>query len=379
MRRWISHVFVVMGILVATALQAAEFSQPAGLIREPLVLSVVLPDGQTATLDAFVTRPNLPGHFPIALITHGTDGTEHSDRDQLTPNRYAAAALSFARHGYAAVVVMRQGYGHSSGHTDYQGNSCDQPKHARAGKMAREDILAALTAIRQYAWASHDQAVLVGQSSGGFSVIAASALNPPGVQAIISFSGGRGAIHDGLVCDKKALMTVLTSYGEKALIPTLWIYTANDQSFPSQLGQQMFAAYRHAGGRGELVNLPAFGHDGHDLLISAPESFWWGSVSTFLQSNDLPVNAFSILPAPNLPDPPGLNASDRQVFKHDLADRGYEKAFATNGEGVWGRSAWARDQQEANRRALAFCQQYREKGEAACALYAAGDYLVANH
>jgi len=148
MRRWISYVVVVMGSLVATALQAAEFFQPAGLIREPLVLSVVLPDGQTATLDAFVTRPNLPGHFPIALITHGTDGSEHSDRDQLTPNRFSAAALSFARHGYAAVVVLRQGYGHSSGHTDYQGNSCDQPKHARAGKMAREDILAALTAMR---------------------------------------------------------------------------------------------------------------------------------------------------------------------------------------------------------------------------------------
>ena len=50
MRRWISYVFVVMGSLVATALQAAEFSQPAGLIREPLVLSVVLPDGKRQPL-----------------------------------------------------------------------------------------------------------------------------------------------------------------------------------------------------------------------------------------------------------------------------------------------------------------------------------------
>ena len=81
----------------------------------------------------------------------------------------------------------------------------------------------------------------------------------------MSCAGVRAGIHNGLVGEKKELMCVLPAYGETAGTPTLWIYTATDQSFPSELGQQMFAAYRHAGGRGELINLPAFGHDGHDL------------------------------------------------------------------------------------------------------------------
>ncbi|WP_430735962.1 alpha/beta hydrolase family protein, partial [Pseudomonas viridiflava] len=89
-----------------------------GLVREPLVLNVNLPDGQTATLDAFVTRPDRPGRWPVALITHGTDGNQ-IDR-AISPNRFSSAAIAFARHGYASVVVMRQGYGKSSGVTHYQ-------------------------------------------------------------------------------------------------------------------------------------------------------------------------------------------------------------------------------------------------------------------
>ncbi len=95
MRRWISHVFVVMGILVATALQAAEFSQPAGLIREPLVLSEVLPDGQTATLDAFVTRPN---------------GRSAWARDQQEANRRALAfCQQYREKGEAACTLYAAG------------------------------------------------------------------------------------------------------------------------------------------------------------------------------------------------------------------------------------------------------------------------------
>ncbi|MEQ4501570.1 MAG: dienelactone hydrolase, partial [Pseudomonas sp.] len=80
-----------------------------GLIREPLLLSVRLPDGSSALLDAFVTRPEKPGRWPVALITHGTNG-DSSDRTK-SPNLFSSAATVFARHGYAAVVVMRQGYG----------------------------------------------------------------------------------------------------------------------------------------------------------------------------------------------------------------------------------------------------------------------------
>ncbi|KJV48942.1 hypothetical protein VH86_07785 [Pantoea sp. BL1] len=377
MRHWATYVVLILSLIggshFSAATQTIVAAQPKGLLREPLALTITLPDGQRAVLDAYVTRPDTPGVFPIALITHGTDGTEQSDRQQLTPNRFSAAAITFARHGYAAVVVMRQGYGQSTGHNDYQGNSCAQPQHALAGKMARDDILAALVAIREQPWAAQHQAVLVGQSSGGFSVLAASALNPPGVQAIIAFSGGRGAMGEGQICDKTSLLAALKSYGQTAHIPTLWLYSANDQSFSPQLGKEMFKAYRHADAKGKLVTLPAFGDDGHDLLISAPEEFWWRSVSSFLSQQRLPNHEVVSISKVVLAAPAGLTTSGQQAFKHYLSDRGYEKAFASNGEGVWGSAHWARTQQDANHEALAYCEQYREKGEAACTVYAAGD------
>lgn len=377
MRHWATYFVLISGLMggshFSAATQTIVATQLAGLIREPLALTITLPDGQRAVLDAYVTRPDTPGVFPIALITHGTDGTEQSDRQQLTPNRFSAAAITFARHGYAAVVVMRQGYGQSTGHNDYQGNSCAQPQHALAGKMARDDILAALVAIREQPWAAQHQAVLVGQSSGGFSVLAASALNPPGVQAIIAFSGGRGAMGEGLVCDKTSLLAALKTYGQTARIPTLWLYSANDRSFSPQLGKEMIKAYRHADAKGKLVTLPAFGDDGHDLLISAPEEFWWHSVSSFLSQQHLPNHELVSISEVVLAAPAGLTPSGQQAFKHYLSDRGYEKAFASNGEGVWGSAHWARTQQDANHEALAYCEQYREKGEAACTVYAAGD------
>ena len=381
MRRYFIRSFLIIGLLGSSCLSLADqiigATQLAGLIREPLSLTITLPNGQRAVLDAYVTRPDIPGVFPVALITHGTDGSEQSDRQHLTPNRFSAAAITFARHGYAAVVVMRQGYGQSTGRNDYQGNSCAQPQHALAGKMARDDILAGLTAIRVQPWAAKHQAVLVGQSSGGFSVLAASALNPPGVQAIISFSGGRGAMGEGQVCDKTSLLATLKSYGQTARIPTLWLYTANDQSFSPQLGEEMFKAYRHAEAKGKLITLPAYGNDGHDLLISAPEGFWWRSVSSFLSQQHLPNHEVVSLAVAVLAAPVGLTPSGQQAFKHYLSDRGYEKAFATNGEGVWGRAHWARTQQDASHEALGFCEEYREKGEAACTIYAAGDHLSA--
>ncbi|HAU5563460.1 TPA: dienelactone hydrolase [Serratia fonticola] len=377
MRHWATYVVLILSLIggshFSAATQTIVAAQPKGLLREPLALTITLPDGQRAVLDAYVTRPDTPGVFPIALITHGTDGTEQSERQQLTPNRFSAAAITFARHGYAAVVVMRQGYGQSTGHNDYQGNSCAQPQHALAGKMARDDILAALVAIREQPWAAQHQAVLVGQSSGGFSVLAASALNPPGVQAIIAFSGGRGAMGEGQICDKTSLLAALKSYGQTASIPTLWLYSANDQSFSPQLGKEMFKAYRYADAKGKLVTLPAFGDDGHDLLISAPEEFWWRSVSSFLSQQRLPNHEVVSISEVVLAAPAGLTPSGQQAFKHYLSDRGYEKAFASNGEGVWGSAHWARTQQDANHEALAYCEQYREKGEAPCTVYAAGD------
>ncbi|MFX4315519.1 prolyl oligopeptidase family serine peptidase, partial [Enterobacter sp. 63] len=167
-----------------------EYQQISGLIREPLTLSVTLSNGQPAVLDAFVTRPVSGKPLPVVLITNGTTGTAEFDRWTLNPNRYSSTAIAFARHGYAAVVVLRQGYGQSSGAAEYTGRSCTQPFHLQAGEQDIQNVVAALDAVRRNSWASADNAMLVGMSAGGFAVIATGATNPRGVKAVINFDGG---------------------------------------------------------------------------------------------------------------------------------------------------------------------------------------------
>lgn len=347
-----------------------------GLVREPLSLKVTLQDGRQATLDAFVTRPNKSGRFPIALITHGTNG-DASDR-KLNPNRFSSPAIAFARHGYAAVVVLRQGYGKSTGDNEYVGGTCKSPRHARAGRVARDNLTAALKAIRDQPWASRDQSLLVGMSSGGFGVLATGALNPPGVQAVINFDGGRGAPEKGRFCDQNGLINAVKSYGQTAHIPTLWIYSTNDKSFSPTLGRKMFDSYRQAGGVAEFFQTAAFEDDGHTILISAPESFWWQRVALFLKNNKLSNEELVTLSSANLSPPDNMSLSGYDAFKEYLAMQSYEKAFATNVEGAWGWTTWARTQEEAAKRAITLCQKGRKKNETECTLYAAGNQMAAH-
>lgn len=164
-----------------------EYQQISGLIREPLTLSVILNSGQPAILDAFVTQPVSKKPLPVVLITNGTTGTAEFDCWMLNPNRYSSTAIAFARHGYAAVVVLRQGYGQSSGAAEYTGHSCIQPCYLLAGEQDVRNMVAALDAVRRNSWASADNAMLVGMSAGGFAVIATGATNPPGVKAVINY------------------------------------------------------------------------------------------------------------------------------------------------------------------------------------------------
>ncbi|BEV17393.1 dienelactone hydrolase family protein [Herbaspirillum sp. DW155] len=349
-----------------------------GLIREPTILAVPKENGDVAQLDAFITRPSKPGQYPVVIITNGTDGNAKSDRISLNPNRFSAAAIAFARRGYAAVVVLRQGYGRSTGIPEYFGGSCLSPRHFAAGMAAASDITGALVAIRKQAWASSEHALLVGMSSGGFTVLAASAENSPGVSGVIAFDPGRGARQDGQVCDKQGLMDALSEFGRQARIPTLWIYAANDTWFPPALGKEMWSSYKNAGGQAELFIAPAFKKNGHTILVSAEEGLWWGRVEQFLREHSLPADEIVKQPVVKLPPPSGLTAAGYKAFEEYVKLQSYEKAFASNGEGIWGSARWARTKQEAAEIATNACNTGKKPDAPQCRLYALGDEVVEN-
>jgi dienelactone hydrolase len=105
--------------------------------------------------------------------------------------------------------------------------------------------------------------VAVGVSAGGFASVALSADPPQGLAAAISFAGGRGSRADDDVCDEDSLVKAFATLGRTARIPMLWIYAQNDRFFGPALAHRMHAAFTGAGGRAQLIDLPAFGDDGH--------------------------------------------------------------------------------------------------------------------
>ena len=354
----------------------SQYQQLDGLIREPLILEVKLSDGQPAQLDAFVTRPVGTQALPLVLITQGTEGSAEFDRGEMNPNYMSGTALAFARHGYAAVVVLREGYGTSSGTTEYAGGSCKQPRHQQAGKKDQRDLLAALAALKKQPWARKENAILAGMSSGGFAVIATSATNPPGVSAVINFDGGRGAKDGKSLCDGPGLISALESYGATARIPSLWLYSTNDQDFSPEMGRTFYNAYRRQGGSAEFREMPPFGKNGHVFMDNAPEAFWWPTVSAFLQAHHLPYQEVVSLADARLFAPQTLNKAGLNDFQRYTASRLYEKAFAVSPDGAWGTAYHARTRDAAAARALQNCNRYNREKKSICALYAVNDEVV---
>jgi hypothetical protein len=50
-------------------------------------------------------------------------------------------------------------------------------------------------------------------------------------------------------------------------------------------------------------------------MDSAPESFWWNTVATFLEQYHQPFQEIIRLPVVNLIEPPALNAAGKSLFR----------------------------------------------------------------
>lgn len=368
---------VTLLFLSAPALSERSSQQQfAGLVREPLRLQVTLSNGQPAMLDAFVTRPAGKTALPVALITQGSTGNAKFDRGVMNPNYLSSTALAFAQHGYAAVAVMREGYGDSSGEAEYTHGTCAQPRHTLAGQQDTRDLLAALAGVRKQPWASADTAVLVGMSAGGFAVLAAGAVNPPGVKALINFAGGRGAIDGKRLCDKPGLLAAFSAFGNSTNVPSLWLYAANDSDFSPTMAQDFYTAYTAHRAPARFSALPAFGNNGHVVMDTAPSAFWWPPVGAFLKENGLPYREQIALPDSPLTAPTQLNnAGGKQAFAAYQRARRYEKAFAVGEDGSWGAAYWARTADAAAAKALSNCNQHHA-GHVGCRIYAVGDAIA---
>jgi dienelactone hydrolase len=358
---------LLLGLVPALA-QADDTTALPGLIRQALSL----PDGTAGALEALVIRPDGPGPFPLVLITHGMP-RDAAAIAASRPQLYSGPAIGFAQRGYAAVVVMRRGYGHSGGPFAEGLGPCTNRDYVKSGEAAADDVLAALTALRTESWVDPSRMVLVGHSMGGFAAVAASARNPDGVRGIISFAGAVGSPTPDFVCQRDRLIDADQKFGDTAHIPSLWVFAENDHFFAPELAHAMFAAYTAHGTPASLFIAPPYGRDGH-VLIWAPEATaWWPEVDAFLEARKLPTRIQVALPSVrHLAAPVRLDEVGSVAFvSYDLS-RGYEKAFATDADGHYGVAYGQRTKTDAAQAAVKDCQREQR----VCSVYAIGNELM---
>ena len=84
-------------------------------------------------------------------------------------------------------------------------------------------------------------------------------------------------------CSPARLIEACAKYGRTTGVPTLWIYAENDTFFPPWLARETCQAFRAAGGKAQLVMLPAFEQEGHTLFTERHGlALWSPLVSRFI-------------------------------------------------------------------------------------------------
>ena len=254
-----------------------------GAIRRQLWL--IPTHDRASMMRTTVFRPPGAGPFPLVVINHGSTQNEMQRAAYRRPE-YPALEQWFVARGFAVAVPQRPGHGESGGLYYEDQGGCADADYRRAGNCAAASIAAVIDYLTRQPFVRKACVILAGQSAGAWGGIALAGRDVRQVKAVIAFAPGRGGRIDGEAgknCAPERLIAAARQFGEKARIPTLWIYAENDSYFPPALSRKVAEAFRLAGGKAEVHILPPFGNDGHELIRS-PEAvpIWGPLVERFL-------------------------------------------------------------------------------------------------
>lgn len=225
-------------------------------------------DGKVFYDAARITKPVGEGPFPLIVLTHGTprDAAERAKTDVTT--YFTVQSKYFANKGYAVAFIVRRGFGSST--APYLENHLlknGTRDYTRSGLEAAKDLQAAIEFMKLKPYVDSNYIILVGQSTGGHSVIATGSLGIKGVVGVVNFAGGRGSYAPDLVRDENNLIDSMGYYGKSSRIPTIWLYSTNDHYFRPDLAQAMIKSYTEHGGMAQFISLPPYKDDGHKSFV----------------------------------------------------------------------------------------------------------------
>jgi dipeptidyl aminopeptidase/acylaminoacyl peptidase len=129
------------------------------VLRIPMSLSRPS-DAPRFTLEATLYRPAGPGPFPLVVISHGTP---RDSRQRAGPRlRYNAQSWKFVSMGFAVVIPMRRGYGHSEGEYAEGDGPCNCSQFYEAGLESARDLKATMDYVSTLPGIDTHRLVLVG-------------------------------------------------------------------------------------------------------------------------------------------------------------------------------------------------------------------------
>ena len=364
-RRW-RPLIVALSLLLAVACPAS--SEDGVFLRE--MLRIPAPGAGVRGLEAMLVRPAGEGRYPLALINHGSPRFTE-ERPNMTPLAFLPQATELARRGWAAVVVMRRGFGDLGGVFAEHPGPCNNANYFASTAAAVDDLRAAIERLAKRADIDASRVIAVGQSVGGFASVRLTADPPAGLLAAINFAGGQGSPKDGKVCREDRLIAAFEFMGSRSRIPMLWVYADNDRYFGPALALKLHTAFQSGGGQAEFVKHPAFGEDGHNLFFQGIP-LWTPHVDAFLKRQNLVLRDTLLpLPAVDIAPPPQLTEIGRKGFADFLAAAPH-KAFAVSPKGAFGWRSGQRTVEAAEEEALRLCLKHTTD----CRIYAVDEEAV---
>lgn len=294
----------LLALLLAAACDAPA-ARPPGPTAPPMGryadtihrVPVTEEDGRARNILMRVCHPpDQSAPAPLVVLNHGSPGAAE-DRRRMQPALCESGAVQwFLARGYVAAIPLRRGYGADRGYWAETYGRCETPDFVAAGRETARDILAALGYARALPEVQGDAgALVVGQSAGGWGVVALGGIRDAGIAGLVNFAGGRAGRIDGVPnanCRPDLLVTSASRYGAMARggVPMLWIYSQNDSFFAPAQVARLHAAYVGAGGRAQLAALGPFGRDGHALYGGRGGAAVWGPiVEEYMRERGLPL------------------------------------------------------------------------------------------
>jgi dienelactone hydrolase len=249
-------------------------------IRERLLLvPVTIGRDRVVQLHARLCLPTSPDPATLVLINHGSPPVA-ADRPKVKLGRCdQEAAQWFLSRGYAVAFVLRRGYGETGGDWAEGQFGCGHPDYVHAGIETAIDMDAAVDFLTRLPEVKPSDAIIVGQSAGGWGGIAYASAAHPKVAAFVVMAGGRGGHRDNRPhnnCRADLLADAAGHFGKTARTPMLWIYTENDSYFAPSIAHAMYRSFTSAGGVASLEQPGPYDSDGHKLFFGAGGSAIWG-------------------------------------------------------------------------------------------------------